>query len=114
MSEKKDKFVTDWFYVPCASNTKLQPGGFLGLGEPKRVKDYINTVPDLDDFAKELAERYNRFDEAGYEIIEVVPINIGSSEPRFQDNKNYVGDASFSTTRGAVVVGRLKSKGNEQ
>lgn len=51
MHKNKDKFVTDWFYVPCASHKKLQRTGFLGLGDPKIVKDYVNNVPDLDDYA---------------------------------------------------------------
>ena len=54
MSQRKDKFVTDWFYVPCASQKKLQRTGFLGLGDPKIVKDYVNNVPDLDDYAAKL------------------------------------------------------------
>lgn len=118
MSQSKDKFVTDWFYVPCASTKRLQRTGFLGLGETKIVKDYANAVPDLEEYAKLLAEKYNHLDQAGYEVIEVVPVNIGSSEQCFQQlknlEKNYVGDVGYSTTRGAVLVGKLKSEGNEK
>jgi hypothetical protein len=112
--KNKDKFVTDWFYVPCASQKKLQRTGFLGLGDPKIVKDYVNNVPDLDDYAAKLAESYNKLDSAGYEVINIVPINIGSSDQCFQENKNYVGDVGYSITRGAVVVGKLKSEGNDK
>lgn len=114
MSQKKDKFVTDWFYVPCASQRKIQRTGFLGLGEGKVVKDYCNNVPDLDDYAAKLAESYNKLDSAGYEVINVLPIAIGSTEQCFQENKTYVGDVGFSITRGAVIVGKLKSEGNEK
>ncbi|MDU4431674.1 MAG: hypothetical protein E7I42_02055, partial [Pluralibacter gergoviae] len=88
--------------------------GFLGLGDPKIVKDYVNNVPDLDDYAAKLAESYNKLDSAGYEVINIVPINIGSSDQCFQENKNYVGDVGYSITRGAVVVGKLKSEGNDK
>ncbi|EIH6034293.1 hypothetical protein BL632_005192, partial [Escherichia coli] len=87
---------------------KLQRTGFLGLGDPKIVKDYVNNVPDLDDYAAKLAESYNKLDSAGYDVINIVPINIGSSDQCFQDNKNYVGDVGYSITRGAVVVGKLR------
>ncbi|EGL9403696.1 H-NS histone family protein [Salmonella enterica] len=80
----------------------------LGLGDPKIVKDYVNNVPDLDDYAAKLAESYNKLDSAGYDVINIVPINIGSSDQCFQDNKNYVGDVGYSITRGAVVVGKLR------
>lgn len=114
MTQSNEKFVTDWFYVPCASTKRLQRTGFLGLGEPKIVKDYANAIPDLEEYAKVLAEKYNAFDRAGYEVIEIVPISIGSSDQCFQENKNYVGDVGYSTTRGAVLVGKLKSEGNEE
>ncbi|EAV4382707.1 hypothetical protein E3M52_21930 [Salmonella enterica] len=29
MHKNKDKFVTDWFYVPCASQKKLQRTGLV-------------------------------------------------------------------------------------
>lgn len=62
---------------------------------------------------QKLAESYNKLDSAGYEVINIVPINIGSSDQCFQENKNYVGDVGYSITRGAVVVGKLKSEGND-
>lgn len=55
-----------------------------------------------------LAESYNKLDQAGYDVVNVVPVAIGTSDQCYQSNKNYVGDVGYSITRGAVVVGKLR------
>ncbi|EHJ0757042.1 hypothetical protein J5L86_004165 [Salmonella enterica] len=108
MCMSKAKFITDWFYVPCASTKELERTGFFGLGEPRVKTSYVNNVPDLEQYAAQLAESYNKLDDAGYDVVNVVPVAIGTSDQCYQSNQNYVGDVGYSITRGAVVVGKLR------
>ncbi|EAA3032420.1 hypothetical protein OEJ15_003892 [Escherichia coli] len=108
MCMSKAKFITDWFYVPCASTKELERTGFFGLGETRVKTSYVNNVPDLEQYAAQLAESYNKLDDAGYDVVNVVPVAIGTSDQCYQSNQNYVGDVGYSITRGAVVVGKLR------
>ena len=46
------------------------------------------------------------------DVVNIIPLNIGSSEPNHALLKNgahnYLGDTGYSITRGAVVVGKLR------
>ena len=64
---------------------------------------------DLDDYAKRLCAAYEQLDEAGYDVVQVVPISTGRHEPRSRRDGTYVGDATFSITQGAVVVGKERN-----
>jgi hypothetical protein len=97
------KFITTWFYASKDSETQD-----VGIFRTKIKKIYDNRSVDFDEFSQRLEEAYNNFDERGYDVINIVPIAMGSSEQCKQSNGNYVGDVGFSLTRGAVVVGKRR------
>jgi len=105
-----EKFVTQWFYCSEQSATITQKTGVLRRKKEENV--YLAHMPDIEDYAKQLAIVYNQLDEAGCDVVNVVPINIGSSEPCYRRAKagkrEYLGNIPFSTTRGAVVVGQRR------
>ena len=68
-----------------------------------------NRETDLDDYGKLLIERYERLDQAGYDVIQIVPINAPQWWQSTARNGTYVGDATFSVTQGAVIVGKARS-----
>lgn len=102
----KNKFISTWFYAGLLKETKTEKGFFRS----KETETFNETAPDLDQFAQMLADAYTNFDEDGYDVINVVPIALGSSAPCVQKNGKYVGDVGFSPTRGAVVIGKLKEE----
>lgn len=105
------KFETQWFYAALDTRTEVQSTGFLGL-KREVVKIPEARVANLDQFSEELANIYNGFDEKGYDVVNVVPISIGSSESCHSKlnngQTNYLGETGFSITRGAVVVGKRR------
>lgn len=107
------KFQTQWFYAPLETRTEFKPSGFLGLGS-EAVNVAEARLANLDQFAEQLELIYNGFDEKGYDVVNVVPISMGSSEPchaRMSNGQaNYLGETGFSITRGAVVVGKRRDK----
>lgn len=103
-----EKFITTWFYAGVHS--EQQAAGLFG-NKLKTVQDpkFVN----FDDFSKNLADVYNNLDRQGYDVVNIVPISMGTSEPRFDSNqspKKYVGDVGFTATRGAVVVGKRRDE----
>ncbi|EHL2313896.1 hypothetical protein G841_04916 [Escherichia coli HVH 189 (4-3220125)] len=111
MSQSKPKFISKYFYVPCASRKELESAGLLttiGLVEPKVKVVYDRNIPDIRQYAEQLTDCYNELDRDGYDVVNIVPVAIGSSDQCFQSNENYVGDVGYSLTRGAVVVGKLR------
>ncbi len=107
------KFVTRWFYASVGKFEDVKTVGFLPWNRRavKTVEDSYRTA-NYDEFAKQLEHVYNELDELGYDVHQVLPLNIGASEPNHavMDNgrKNYLGDVGFSVTRGAIVIGRLR------
>ncbi|KTC21699.1 hypothetical protein AO391_26125 [Pseudomonas marginalis ICMP 9505] len=97
------KFITTWFYSPVDSEEKA--AGFFG-NKIKKVYDPRSVNFDL--FAQTLEETYNSFDDQGYDVVNIIPVAMGTSEQCKQSNGNYVGDVGFSLTRGAVVVGKRR------
>lgn len=97
------KFITHWFYSPIDSEEKA--AGLFG-NKTKKVYDHRSVNFDL--FAQNLEETYNSFDEQGYDVVNIIPVAMGTSEQCKQSNGNYVGDVGFSLTRGAVVVGKRR------
>lgn len=97
------KFITTWFYASKDSESKD-----VGLFSTKIKKTYDNRSVDFDEFSQLLEKTYNDFDERGYDVVNIVPVAMGSSDQCKQSNGNYVGDVGFSLTRGAVVVGKRR------
>ena len=101
---EKEKFISTWFKSALEKETHNQ--GFLG-GEKE---SYVPTDVNLDDYSESLLSIYQEYDKAGYEVIEVVPITTGQSE---SSNRGKRGDdLTYSITRGAVVIGKLKNDFN--
>jgi hypothetical protein len=97
------KFITTWFYASKDSKAKD-----VGIFRTKIRKFYDDRSVDFDEFSQHIEETYNSFDEQGYDVVNIVPIAMGSSEQCKQPSGNYVGDVGFSLTRGAVVVGKRR------
>lgn len=109
------KFATQWFYAPLETRKEFKPSGFLGLST-KEVNVTEARLANLDKFSEELEAIYNGFDKEGYDVVNVVPISMGSSEPCHAKMQNggdtYLGDTGYSITRGAVVVGKKRDHQN--
>ena len=99
------KFRTSWFCANVLRYTETE-GGMLGK---KEVEYQDAKAVDLDEFAQCLADAYEEMDAAGYEVINVVPVAMGSTEPSVASRGEYLGDVGYSLTRAAVVVGKRKA-----
>jgi hypothetical protein len=107
----KKKFITTWFYAPVGHFDDVATSGFFWNKKRTPVKTPSQRTADYDAFAKQLEEIYNQFDSDGYDVHEVLPLNIGATESvhsKIGGKDNYVGETGFSVTRGAVVVGKLR------
>jgi hypothetical protein len=66
------KFSAKWFYV--GTGTYQVEKGLIN----KRLVDKVSQrMPDFGDFAKNLANMYEQFDDEGFDVVNVVPIVIG-------------------------------------
>ncbi len=98
-----NKFKTTWFYAPLSTYNKRVKTGILSTEE----KTFDNERQlDFNAFCVSLNKVYEQMDSEGYDVINVMPISMGSSEPCLQTTGNYVGEVGFSITRGAVIVGK--------
>jgi len=97
------KFKTKWFWSALGKFDVEQ--GFIFK---KTVKEVSIRNVDFDDYAKCLQDAYESLDAEGFDVVNVVPISMGTSEQCKQVNGTYVGDVGFSITRGAVVVGKKR------
>lgn len=100
-----DKFISTWFYASLGTYKKD-----TGLIRTKMEEFHSQRNTNLDEFSMLLAEKYNKMDSLGYDVINVIPISTGQSEHCSQSNGNYVGDVGFSITRGAVVIGKRREE----
>ncbi|MFZ4537861.1 hypothetical protein [Propionivibrio sp.] len=101
-----NKFKTTWFWTSLGTFDG-QKGFFIKEKVARVSQRYI----DLNEFSQNLQDVYEQLDSAGYDVINVVPISMGTSElcTRQSDgNGSSVGDVGFSITRGAVVVGKRR------
>lgn len=98
-----DKFKTTWFWASLGKYD-VEKGFF----SKKVVKEVSRRYVDFDEYAQSLKNAYEQLDAEGYDVINVVPVSMGTSESCSQSNGNYVGDVGFSITRGAVVVGKRR------
>ncbi|MDQ7728005.1 hypothetical protein [Halomonas sp. SpR8] len=97
------KFKTTWFWASLGKFDVEK--GFIFK---EKVKKVSHRNVDFDEYAQHLQNAYEQLDSEGYDVVNVVPISMGTSEVCNQSNGNYVGDVGFSITRGAVVVGKKK------
>ena len=105
------KFITTWFYAPVGHFDDVAASGLLWNRKLTPVKVPSPRTADYDAFAQQLEEIYNQFDEDGYDVHEILPLNIGATESVhsvLNGRKNYVGETGFSVTRGAIVVGKRR------
>ena len=106
-----DKFISNWFYSPLGSY-EVEKGVFKKRTEKHHSERYV----DFDDYADKIKQIYTDFDAQGYDVVNVIPINMGQSEASIGQTKQlipekrYLGDVGFSITRGAVVVGKRKDE----
>ena len=104
------KFTTTWFYASLGKYDVEKRGLIRKTKETHDSQRY----PDFDDFAQRLENIYSEMDASGYDVINVVPTQMGQSEASIGKTKelisetNYLGDVGFSITRGAVVVGKKR------
>lgn len=106
------KFETQWFYSGLDTRKETRQGGLLGMRK-EEVEVYEARLPNLDQFSQQLEAIYNEFDARGLDVVNVVPISLGSTEPchsEIKGKKNYLGETAFSVTRGAVVVGKRRDQ----
>lgn len=73
----------------------------VGLLRNKTQLEESKLLPDLDAMCEQLAQVYTDLDAQGYEVVNLMPINVGE----LIENKDR--ESGISVTRGAVVVGRL-------
>ena len=98
-----EKFKTTWFWSGLGMFDIEK-----GILFKERVKKVSQRNVDFDDYAESLRQAYEQFDAEGFDVVNVVPISMGTSETCNQSNGNYVGDVGFSITRGAVVVAKRR------
>ena len=97
------KFATRWFWSALTQYDEEQ-----GLLFKKTIKKDNPRFADISDYATKIKEAYETLDSQGYDVINVIPMSMGVIEPSIARSGNYLGDAGFSITRGAVVVGKKR------
>jgi glutathione peroxidase-family protein len=103
------KFISKWFYASLGTYEVEK-----GLIKKKKEAHYSQRYVNFDEYADALRSIYEEFDEAGYDVVNVTPIQMGQSEASIGEtaelisSKKYLGDVGFSITRGAVVIGKQK------
>src|SRR5690554_623695 len=105
-----EKFITTWFYAGHQKDRKAVSRGFFGMRTEIEEEVSARAV-NLDEFADLLAKVYTEFDQQGYDVINVLPLDMAASDSvhgRRGGNLEFLGEVGFSITKGAVVVGRLK------
>ena len=98
------KFTYRWFFAPNAEGTEEQHT-WLG-GRRKKGRD--PRVPDFEYMAQSLTNIIAELDERGYDVHTILPIQLGSKEPSITTRNEYLGDTSFTPTRGTIVIGKLR------
>ncbi|MDY0833565.1 hypothetical protein [Pseudomonas sp. SED1] len=97
------RFITTWFYASL--ETKKVSSGILGMS----TKDvYDPRTVNVKEMAKQLEDVYNEYDAEGYDVVNILPVSLGTSEASIASNGNYLGDVGFSINRGAIVVGKRR------
>ena len=68
------------------------------------VTDY--KLVDIPALAKQIEAKYNDWHANGIEVVNVIPIITGAHEPARDINAKPVGVASYSITRGVILIGK--------
>ena len=107
------KFVTKWFYASVGEYENVQSEGWFWNKKYKKVKEQTPRAANYEEFSKLLADTYNDLDKEGYDVVNVIPLALGASEPvhatmNNNGGKTYLGETGYSVTRGAIVVGRRR------
>ncbi|WP_394183699.1 hypothetical protein [Marinomonas posidonica] len=104
-----NKFISNWFYSSLGKYD-VEKGIFKKTTEQHHSQRYV----DFDEFSEQLRKMYEDYDSEGYDVVNVIPIQMGQSEQSIAKTKelisqsNYLGDVGFSITRGAVVIGKRR------
>jgi hypothetical protein len=104
-----DKFISTWFYASLGKYD-VETGVFKKKTEQHHSERYV----DFQEFSDRLRKTYEEYDAEGYDVVNVVPIQMGQSEASIGKTKevisqsNYLGDVGFSITRGAVIIGKKR------
>ncbi len=104
------KFISKWFYSSLGTYEVEK-----GILKKKKEEYYSQRYVNFDEYANSLREIYEEFDNDGYDIVNVTPIQMGQSEAsvgqtaELISKKQYLGDVGFSITRGAVVIGKKRT-----
>jgi len=75
------KFITSWFYASVGHYENVTTEGFFWNRRPKVEQVAEPKTANYEQFAEELAKIYNQYDQQGYDVVNVVPLAIGASEP---------------------------------
>lgn len=108
-----EKFITTWFYAGHKKDKKAVSRGFLGM-RTEIEEEVSPRAANLDEFAELLNRVYTDFDKDGYEVVNVLPLNMAASDQTHGRNTNgskvFLGEVGFSITKGAMVVGKKREK----
>lgn len=100
------KFIARWFRASLDTYKYEEKKLFRGKQE-KEV--YSQRRVNFQQFADRLLEIYDDMDSEGYDVVNVIPMAMGQSEPSIAKGGGYLGDMGFSITRGAVVIGKKRA-----
>ncbi|PQV48596.1 hypothetical protein [Paraburkholderia sp. BL21I4N1] len=107
------KFVARYFYTASGKFEGETTEGWFWNKKKKKVQVPTERLADYDNFCQSVESIYNDLDSEGYDVVNIIPLAIGASEPNHAKLKDgsstYLGDAGFSVTRGAVIVGKLRT-----
>ncbi|SUO97125.1 hypothetical protein [Suttonella ornithocola] len=95
--EKERLYKTVWFYADLATN--------------ENHTQIFNHV-DFSDYAERLEDAYNHLYQEGYEVVNVIPINMGQTDISSQQQGIYthMDSNAYSIICDAIVVGKGKNK----
>lgn len=101
-----NKFKTSWFWTSLGT-VEGQKGYLVKEKSNKITQRHI----DLNEYAQKLQDVYEQLDAEGFDVVNVVPISMGTSEISTHHSAgagSVIGDVGFSITSGAVVVGKRR------
>jgi len=107
-----EKFITACIEVGVGETEVISETGlFKKTRTPVKVPDPKSV--NYNDLARKIKEKYDEFDRSGYDVINVIPLALGSSESvnavmNSSGAKTYLGETGFSITRGVILVGRRR------
>lgn len=79
-----------------------------GLIIKKQKTGVNNGSVDMQAFADTLQSMVEDMDQEGYDVMHIVPLQMGHIEPLVNKKQERVGEVGFSITQGAAIVGKLR------